>query len=91
MPVPNTSAARTLGAGTFSPTYMISAFARIAESYSLARRIPTPSGQHSLNTFQVSSYQNWNVLVTAERKPVVRRAPLRLRSVDLQIFIDGFD
>jgi hypothetical protein len=64
---------------------------KIAESYTLARRIPTPSGSYSLNTFQVSGYQNWTVLVTAERKPVVRRAPLRSRSVAIQIYIDGFD
>jgi len=31
----------------------------VAESYPLARGIPTPSRPHSLNTFQVSGYQNF--------------------------------
>jgi hypothetical protein len=36
----------------------------VAESYPLARGMPTPSHPHSLNTFQVSSYQNYTGITT---------------------------
>jgi hypothetical protein len=32
-----------------------------AESYTFARQMSTTASPHSLNTFQVSSYQNWRV------------------------------
>jgi hypothetical protein len=36
----------------------------VAESYPLARGMPTPSRQHSLNTFQVSGYENYTGIIT---------------------------
>jgi hypothetical protein len=64
IPVANTPAARTLGAGTVTLLQVINAFAQIvyAESYTIARPIPTPSSQHFFNTFQVSRYQNLTVV-----------------------------
>jgi hypothetical protein len=60
-PVSNISASGTLWAGSVPLVHGTNAFTQtvVAESYSLASRVTTPSCLHSLNTFRVSSYQNW--------------------------------
>lgn len=55
IPFPNTSAVRK----SLMKVINVFALVVVAESYSLARGIPTPSRPHSLNTFQVSGYQNF--------------------------------
>jgi len=59
--VPNTPADRTLWGGSVPVVQGTNAFTQtvVDESYSLASRVPIPSCLHSLNTFHVSSYQNW--------------------------------
>ena len=57
VPVRNTSATRTLGAGIVTLMKVTNTFARIvlSELHNLARRLPTPSCPHFLNIFQASS------------------------------------
>jgi hypothetical protein len=45
---------------------VVNAFAQLVvpESYTLTRRIPTPSSPHSLNIFQVPSYQKRKEIFT---------------------------
>jgi hypothetical protein len=63
MPVSNTFASRKLGTRTVTVMNVINVFAQIvvAASCPCGRRISTPCYPHSLNTFQVSVYQNYTV------------------------------
>jgi len=64
IPVPNTSAARTLRAGTVTLMYVINAFVQVVVSKcTYPRQANTPSCPHFLNSYQVSRYQNWTLSI----------------------------
>jgi hypothetical protein len=57
----------------------------VAESYPLAKGIPTPSRPHFLNTSQVSSYQNYTGITTAGCAIAQKSTVLILSAVDARI------